>query len=222
MNPGWQERLLDSTRGRIVQLLRRKSRTVTELAEALQVTDNAVRAQLAGLERDGLVRQSGLLKGARKPFQSYALTESAESLFPKGYGLLLREVLTALVERDGRDRVEDVLREVGRRLAVSHAGRLSRLTLRERLDAAVDILADLGGLAEIEEHDSRVFLQGYSCPFADAMPGHPEVCSLAESFLSAVLGCPVVDRCHKESPPKCRFEVGDPGQDDSARGSLDS
>ena len=38
------QRFFASTRGRIVALLRRESRTVDELAQALDLTDNAVRA----------------------------------------------------------------------------------------------------------------------------------------------------------------------------------
>jgi predicted ArsR family transcriptional regulator len=47
------QRFFASTRGRIVTLLRRSSHTVEELAQALDLTDNAVRAHLATLERDG-------------------------------------------------------------------------------------------------------------------------------------------------------------------------
>ena len=50
-------RFFTSTRGKIITLLRRASRTVDELAQALDLTDNAVRAQLAALERDGLVQR---------------------------------------------------------------------------------------------------------------------------------------------------------------------
>ena len=41
----WNERFLASTRGRIVGLLRRGSRTVNELADEVGLTDNAVRAR---------------------------------------------------------------------------------------------------------------------------------------------------------------------------------
>lgn len=53
------QRFFASTRGRIVTLLRHSSHTVEELAEALDLTDNAVRAHLATLERDGVVQQRG-------------------------------------------------------------------------------------------------------------------------------------------------------------------
>jgi predicted ArsR family transcriptional regulator len=45
----------ESTRGRVVTLLRRSGRTVEELARELGLTDNGVRAHLATLERDGVV-----------------------------------------------------------------------------------------------------------------------------------------------------------------------
>jgi predicted ArsR family transcriptional regulator len=56
---GWRTRLLESTRGQILQLLPGKEQIVNELAGALRLTDNAVRAHLTSLERDGLVCQFG-------------------------------------------------------------------------------------------------------------------------------------------------------------------
>lgn len=50
----WKQRFFESTRGRIIMLLRRASRTVEEVAQELDLTDNAVRAHLTTLERDGL------------------------------------------------------------------------------------------------------------------------------------------------------------------------
>jgi predicted ArsR family transcriptional regulator len=57
-------KFFESTRGQIVTLLRRAGLTVDELAQEVGLTNNGVRAHLATLERDGIVRQSGGL-GAR-------------------------------------------------------------------------------------------------------------------------------------------------------------
>ena len=48
----WNQWFFASTRGQIITLLRRSSRTVDELAQALNLTHTAVRAHLAALERD--------------------------------------------------------------------------------------------------------------------------------------------------------------------------
>src|SRR5919197_4867912 len=95
----WDQRFWASTRGRIVLLLRRGSRTVNELAAALGLTDNAVRTQLTALERDGLVHASGTRPGTRKPNITYGLTPEAGRLFPKMYGPVLRQLLDVLAER---------------------------------------------------------------------------------------------------------------------------
>src|SRR5438045_8727510 len=97
----WDRRFWASTRGRIILLLRRGSRTVNELAEALGLTDNAVRTHLTNLERDGLVQASGSRPGTRKPNVVYDLAPEADQLFPKMYGLILRSLLDILAEREG-------------------------------------------------------------------------------------------------------------------------
>ena len=45
----WEQQIGGVTRGRVIALLRRGVSTVEELAGALKVTDNAVRAQLQTL-----------------------------------------------------------------------------------------------------------------------------------------------------------------------------
>src|SRR5918998_6021334 len=131
----WDRRFFDGTRGRIVALLRRASRTVNELAEALELTDNAVRAHLSTLERDGIVTQVGVRRGTRKPNNAYDLTREAEGLFPKAYAPVLEQLLDVLGERLSGEQQESVLREVGHRLAAPHRAALEGKTLPERLAA---------------------------------------------------------------------------------------
>jgi len=78
----WNRQFFAGTRGRIITLLRRSSRTVDELAQALGLTHTAVRAHLAALERDGMVQQHSERRGSRKPSSVYDLAPAAEYLFP--------------------------------------------------------------------------------------------------------------------------------------------
>src|SRR5499426_3205160 len=117
------ERFFESTRGQIVTILRRSPCTVDELAEQLNLTDNAVRAHLSTLERDGLVRQSGLRRGPRKPHFTYVLTPEADKLFPKAYDALLNQLISVLKHRLSPPEIEAVLREVGRAVAADASGR---------------------------------------------------------------------------------------------------
>ena len=121
--PKWTQEFLASTKGRIVSLLRGAARTVNDLAGALALTDNAVRAQLTALERDGLVRKSGVRRGLRKPHQEYELTPEAEHLFPKPYAPVLSELVAALKGRLPPETVDELLREVGARVAAGRSPR---------------------------------------------------------------------------------------------------
>ncbi|HKS30599.1 MAG TPA: ArsR family transcriptional regulator [Pyrinomonadaceae bacterium] len=202
------ERFFESTRGRIVSLLRGGSGTVTELAEKLELTDNAVRAHLLTLERDGLVRQSGVQKGLRKPHFSYELTPEAENLFPKAYDALLNQLITTLKGRLPPEALEDVLREVGRSLA---ADRVSdkESDLEARVDVALLVLKALGGAARVENGEGKLVIRSTACPLAAAVSEHPEVCDLAETFVSEIVGVPVKEHCDRSQPPKCCFEIID-------------
>jgi len=46
-----------------------------------------------------------------------------------------------------------------------------------------------------------------SCPLATAVSEHPEVCRLAETLLSEIIGLEVREHCDREGLPRCRFEV---------------
>ena len=202
----WARRFLESTRGKIILLLRREARTVAELAEALSLTDNAIRAHLATLERDGIVRQGGERPGFRKPHFSYELTTEGEELFPKAYGPLLNQILTQLKERFGSEQLEAVLRQVGHRLAATHAVAGST-GLEERLEDAVKILSSLGGQARIERENGKVFIRGAGCPLSEATAEHAEMCRLVETLLAEILDAPVQEFCQRGPSPQCCFEV---------------
>ena len=172
----WDQKFFESTRGQLVTLLRRGGRTVEELAQVLVLTDNGVRAHLATLERDGLVQQRGSVRrssGGGKPAYVYELTSEAENLFPKAYEPVLHRLLDVLSERMGPEESEMLLRAVGNRLAEGQT--VPEDGIHVRLEAAVAVLNELGGLAELEERDGSFVIRGYSCPLATVTPNTPRV-----------------------------------------------
>lgn len=207
----WTQRFYDTTRGRIVALLRRASLTVDQIAAALGLTDNAVRAHLTSLERDGLVKQSRLAKreggGPGKPAYLYSVAPDAEPLFSSAYIPILTQLLDVLGERMSSTELDQLMHAVGRRLAADQS--IPPGDLRRRAAAAVAILNDLGGVAELEDRaDGTIDVRGYSCALGAAVRGHPEVCAAVQTMLSQVIGAPVRERCDRGERPRCCFEVG--------------
>src|SRR5687768_2687080 len=203
----FDKRFFDSTRGRLVTLLRGTTKTVNELAEELELTDNAVRAHLLSLERDGLIKQSGIQRGTRKPHFSYQLTEEAEQLFPKAYDALLNQLIAVLKERLTPSALEDVLREVGRSLAGAQAASKKNDDMESRIARGLVALEAIGGAARVEKENEKLVICSESCPLATAVAEHPEVCGLAETLLSEVIGLEVREECDREGSPRCRFEI---------------
>lgn len=204
---GWNERFLASTRGRILTELRREPRTVNDLAAAMELTDNAVRAHLVALERDGLVRPGGTRPSTRKPNVVYELTSEAAQLFPKPYAAVLVQLLEVLCERMAPADLEEVLHTVGQRLAVSFRHEVGAATWRQRVLETLAVLQQIGGLAEVEEQAGKLFIRGLDCPFGAAVTGRRQVCRLAEVMVAELLGVPVRERCHIEGQARCYFEL---------------
>jgi predicted ArsR family transcriptional regulator len=205
---GWRERLLESTRGRILQQLRAREQTVNELAATLKLTDNAVRAHLLSLERDGLVQQTGIQPGFRKPHALYGLTSQSEQIFPKAYGALLELVLSVFERKVAPAELDAGMREVGRHVAALHAGKVKEKPWDQRIEAALAILQELGGSATFEESEGKHFIRGNGCPMAAATARHPAACLIAESLLTELIGVPVKERCRPNGAPSCLFEIG--------------
>lgn len=203
--PQRNSRFFTSTQGKIVTLLRRVSRTVEELAQALDLTDNAVRAHLAALERDGLIQQHGKRRSSSKPAFLYDLTPAAEEFFSKAYVPVLRQLLEELSERMPAEEVEEILHSTSHRLAAMWPPPAGEA--HARMGRAVDAFNELGGLAELEQRDGTYVIQGYSCPLAAVVPGHPEICRLAASLLTELVGMPVQEQCNRDNKASCCFVV---------------
>jgi predicted ArsR family transcriptional regulator len=212
MTASFDRNFFESPRGRMVTLLRWRGLTVDELATGVGLTNNGVRAHLAVLERDGIVRQRGSVRrssGGGKPAYVYELTQEAEDLFPKAYEPTLRRLLDVLSDQLGPEESETLLRSVGRRLAEEQYTQADGA--HARLEAAVEVLNELGGLAELEERDGTVVIRGYSCPLVGVTADHPEVCRMAEALVAEVAGVSVQEHCDRGERPRCCFEIASAG-----------
>jgi predicted ArsR family transcriptional regulator len=69
-------------------------------------------------------------------------------------------------------------------------------------------LESLGGASNLQDEDGKLSINSVtSCPFDVSVSAHPEVCQLAEAFLSEVTGLNVKERCQKGLLPRCSFEI---------------
>lgn len=207
----WGKRFQESTRGRVVELLRSNNRTVEELAQELGLTDNAVRTHLATLERDGIVRQEGVRRGpgAGKPASIFGITPEAEPRFSNAYIPLLLGMLEELSERHDGSEMEALMRSVGRRIGNAYAQPGDRAA---RLAVATSVLQELGAVANIVEENGHIVIAGRGCIVGLAVHQSPAVCRAVEALLEAIMNEPVHECCARGERASCCFQIGQNGK----------
>jgi DeoR family transcriptional regulator, suf operon transcriptional repressor len=205
--------LLDSSRGRIVSLLRGTGLTADDLASKLGLTRSAVRAQLTAMERDGMVRRAGQRPGTTRPSLVFKLTAEVEQLLSGAYIPLLTQLVDVFAEGLPADQLESLLREAGRRLAHELAGgaRAGR-ALRSRVVKASELMNEhLGALTQVEGN-GQIMIKGAGCPLAALTGKHRGVCLAMESFVAEIVGVPVRECCERTDGPRCCFEIQTPSR----------
>jgi predicted ArsR family transcriptional regulator len=204
--PEPQGRSATDSRGRILALLCSANHTGSELARALGMSANGVRGHLERLEKEGLVEHRVVRRGVGKPAHEYLLTADGSMRLSRGYFPLLAALLRVVRGRGGAAEEEAVLREAGR--AVVLGRRSPGGSPRSRADAAVDLLAELGGISSVSEDGDALSIRGTCCVVRGLVPDHPLVCKAVEGMLSEFMGAPVRAKCEtKKVPPICRLVI---------------
>jgi predicted ArsR family transcriptional regulator len=203
-----QKLLLASSRLRVLDRLRHAPQTVAQLASGLGVTGNAVRSQLAALEREGLIRRGDPRRTTRRPSLTYRLAPGVETMFCQGYIPFLDELLHVLAGTLQPRKLNDAMRTVGRRLSVPQAPP----SLAARVAAVAALLDDMGGVTEVKTRRNggvTYVIHGTSCPFDAVARSHPSVCIAIESLVAAATGARSRQSCHRVADKAhCRIEVG--------------
>ena len=193
----------------VLDLVRRGERTVNALATALEITDNAVRLHLAALERDGLLRRTGVRRSgqAGQPAAEYELTPAGELSLSNAYPPALTAVVAALGDRlDTRAR-RALFLDAGRRLA-DQSPSIATGSVATRANACAALIESLGGSATVKTERGRTVLVGAGCPLAASVRAEPGTCAIIEALLAKSSGLEVAQRCEHGDAPSCRFELG--------------
>jgi predicted ArsR family transcriptional regulator len=212
-----RQQLLDSSRGRIVTVLRTGGLTADDIARTLGLTRSAVRIQITAMERDGVVRKVGKRPGTTRPSYVFELTPEVEQLLSKAYIPLLTGLVDVFAEALPADQIEALLRKIGIGLAqqVTRGKRVSG-GLESRAAAASAMMNEhLGAMTRVESNGAIV-IRGAGCPLAALTGKHKGVCLAMESLVTAIVGVPVKECCDRDDRPQCCFEM----QDESLRSAT--
>ncbi len=204
-----RKQFLETSRGRIAALLQRGSLTSEEMASKLGLTPSAVRAQLAGMERDGLVRRAGEKRGTTRPSHVFELTAEVEQLLSGAYVPLLTNLVEALSRNLRGDQLKRLMRESGKALADELPVPKHRPgSLESRVATASHVLnTQLGAVTHVVRKNGGFLIRGFTCPVASLTDKHPSVCLYVESIVREIVGGFVRECCDRSGRPRCCFEI---------------
>lgn len=203
-----RDQLLDTSRGRIVSLLRHGELTAEEIATRLGLTASAVRVQLTGMERDGVVRRVGRRPGTTRPSQVFELTPEVEQLLSRAYRPLLTQLVQTFSRGFAPRQVDALMRNAGKGLANELlAGSRPTGSVESRATIASQVLNDqLGALTHVER-DGGFVIRGVGCPLSVLTGKHPAVCLAMASLVAEIVGVTVQECCDRSDRPRCCFQI---------------
>lgn len=182
--------------------------TVEELSRALNITRNAIRQHLAGMERDGLVSQSGTRPTRGRPEQLYVLGEKGRELFPRHYSWFAQLLIESIRQEAGSAGLGTRMSDMGQRVADQLRGEAAMPeSLAERLARLAELMTSLGyGAKAVSPADGSQTIEANNCVFHHLAAQYPEVCQFDLALMSRLAGKPVEHQeCMVRGGQICRF-----------------
>ncbi len=186
--------VLKEKRGEIVNLLKtRGGMTADTLAELLGLTKVAVRRHLELLEKDGYVGYRAEWRERGRPCHVYSLTEKADSLFPKTYDALARDLLRSTQECFGERGVLKVVNHRTNDMVAALRPHLEGLEFEQRVERLATLLVERGYLAECRKlADGSFLLVEKNCPTINVAYEFPQICQQERRLYAELLNCEVI------------------------------
>lgn len=183
-------RIGDSQRRIIEHLKRHGSGTIPEMAAALDLSVETVRAHLGALGSERLVARRGQRSdGPGRPEIVYRLTERADALFPNQEGRILKELCLFLDERGQGPLVRTFFDDQVQRRRDAVKERLAGLDEHARAREVAQLLTAEGFMAEVDtDAEGRELLRLCHCPIGHLVEATKAPCRAELRFVREVLG----------------------------------
>ena len=203
---------MSETRMRILQLLKmRAGMTVSQLTEALHISQMGVRQHLAILEAEGLVAHYQEKQGRGRPPHVYQLTDEANSLFPTTYANFAVGLMHEVAKFNGPGFINKVFRGRMEAQLEAYRLRLEGKTLCERVKELARIRDEEGYMARFDENEDDYVLIEHNCPIAVIAQEYPRVCEIELALFRQSLGAKVVREEHlMQGSHRCCYRIPKP------------
>jgi len=184
--------------------------SVTELADAMEVTATAVRQRLTRLMAQSMIQREAIRAGRGRPKHRYSLTDKGlrqtGSNFTDLALALWREIRTTGDQNLSRD----VLRRISRALASGYATQIHGATPAERLQSLAELLNQRRIPVTVgETKDNQTTLTAHACPYPNLAEEDGSICQMEKMMFSELIGNELeLTQCRLDGGGDCRFQTG--------------
>jgi len=203
---------ISSRQHQILELLlkNRIGLSIDEIANALDISRNAVQQHFSTLERDSWIKKGVLNKTAGRPVRTYVLTETGVNYFPKQYAWFSELILSDLKQEMGSEALIRYLQKLGANLSQNLLPKFEGKQTDERIKELVNILEDLGYQATSmkAENGEEQYIEACNCIYHDLAQKYDEICELDKTLISTLLDKEVeLVECMAKEGHVCRFKI---------------
>ena len=192
---------MQRTRDEVVGILHEQgSCSVSEIAEAVGVSQGAIRRHLDIMVADGLIETRLDRQPRGRPVTRYSLSEAGEerSAAPN-YSRLLDRLFPALARlpreavdgRSGSALLDRVFQELAEDVASEYAPRVRGEDLAERVEQVTVALREEGILDEVSDDGDSFLLRNFGCPYRSAAEETHAACAADRRTIELLLNAPV-------------------------------
>ena len=206
---------LPSTKQNILQALLKQDRaTAGQLAQALDLSKQAIRRHLNELETDNLIEYHAVQQGMGRPQHLYQLSSvGRDRLSPQKYSEFAVNFLDTLAETVGIEQVSKVLEKQWQRKAAEYRDRLGKGNLKQRINKLVQLRQEEGYMAEVRQaspqHKQEFVLVEHNCAISDVAESYPSICGHELEMFAAVLPDCIVQRTQwiNDGEHRCGYSI---------------
>lgn len=201
-----------TTKEKLLNLLKKETKmTVSQIAEALEITEMAVRKHLNTLERDSFIRIDEMKQPVGRPVQVFSLTSQADVHFPKSYDNLTVDFLNDLQEIQGIEIIDRLFEKRSERLTDHYRSFMKEhFTHEEMVETLKDIQIEKGYMADVIKIDENRFeLIEHNCPIFEVSKSFKQACHCETKLFKEVLGTKQIERtnCKADGDNHCHFLI---------------
>jgi predicted ArsR family transcriptional regulator len=194
---------------RILQLLKmRAGMTVSQLKDALHISQMGIRQHLAILEAEDLVEYNREKQKRGRPLHIYRLTEQANNLFPTTYANFAVGLMNEVAKFNGPGFINKVFQERMKSQLQTYQQRLQGKDLPGRVKELTRIRDEEGYMASFDENEDDYVLIEHNCPISVIAEEYPYVCEIELGLFRQSLGTKVVREEHlMQGSHRCCYRI---------------